>query len=168
MNAFHDQAAYFILLGPGNPDISVDCGAGNVAINSGIAQLFYPSASGSIEKLSIWIKPASGYETVYRVTVYHSFQPGTNLIATSKSLIVCKGSGSTPAPAKFYDITFPSSVSLTQGEGYVWKLERLSKFSGGFARCPNTIEGYGFWLAKHPESRYDYSFKLNINRKLFV
>ena len=150
----------------GNPVISVECGPGNSAINNAIAQLFYPNVSCCIEKLSIWIKPSLYYQTMYRVRVYHSLMPGTNLAASSNNVTL--GSSTAGTPAQFYDFTFPSSVSLNQGDGYVWLLERLSMHSGAFASCPNTIQGYGFWLGTSPQINDDYSFKLYINGKQYM
>ena len=141
-----------------------------MAINNAIAQLFYPTVSGSMEKLSIWMKPELYYTTQYRVRIYHSLVPGTNLIATSNDLTV-ESSQRGGAQSQFYDFQFPSTVNFNQGDGYVWKLERLSTYSGAFASCGDTIQGHGFWLAdpQHPQINSDYSFKLYIaKRKLYM
>jgi len=100
---------------------------------------------------------------MYRVNIYHSLVPRTNLIASSNNVTL--GSFSPSTPAQFYDFTFPSSVNLIQGDGYIWNLERLSEYGGGIARCPNTIQGYAFLrgrLGYIPQTSYDYSFKLYI------
>ena len=52
---------------------------------------------------------------------------------------------------------------LSQGGGYIWKLECLSSFCT-CALCPNTIQGYGFRsLRNQIDTSYDFSFKLYIS-----
>ena len=150
----------------GIPDISVvnECEATTTTgIIEAVDQIFYPCVSGSIKKLSIWIKPNSYHETVYRVRIYHSLVPGTNLIASSNRFTL--GSLSPSTPAQFYDFTFPSSINLNQGDGYIWNFECLSRYCGAIAFCPDAIHGPVFQQRKpggFPRTSYNYAFKLYI------
>ena len=138
-------------------DLSVECGRGNIAINDGIAQSFYPTVTGVIDKIAVWIGPLSYYSTSYTVQVFDGLIDST-LLGESPTVNV-PGDG----PDMFYDFQFPSSIMLTAGNLYSWMLIPQSRYSGAFNICPDTIPGNGYWLAdlRYPErDGVDYSFKL--------
>ena len=138
-------------------DLSVSCGFGNIAINSGIAQTFYPTRTGVIDKIAIWIEPLSYYSTSYTVQVFDGLFDST-LLGESPTVNV-PGDG----PDMFYDFQFLSSITLTAGNLYSWMLVPQSQYSGAFNMCTDTIPGNGYWLAdlRYPErDGKDYPFQL--------
>ena len=140
-------------------DLSVSCGSGNIAINSGIAQSFYPTRSGVIDRIAIWIEPVSyRSSTSYTVQVFEG-EPGSNLLGESPTVTAAAG-----GPDQFYDFRFLSPITLIEGNQYSWKLVTQSG-SGAFNKCSDTIPGNGYWLAdlRYPErDGGDYPFKLYI------
>ena len=90
----------------GNSDVSVEREIIHTLVFiDAILQIFYPSVSGSIERLSIGINPDNRQEIMYELRIYKSFVPGTNLIALSKNVTLAAGTS-----GQFYDFTFPSRI----------------------------------------------------------
>lgn len=144
-------------------DISVDCSPGNTAINNAIGQSFFPTSTGFVDKISIWIKPNLYYVSSYELQLW-SGEFGA-LLATSPRIDVNPSSPAswqnlTPGAATFYDFAFPAStIEMAAGAQYSWKLVRISSYSGAFAKCGNVINGNGFWLGYSKEYSSDYTFK---------
>eukprot|EP00193_Tetraselmis_chui_P005996 CAMPEP_0177752180 /NCGR_PEP_ID=MMETSP0491_2-20121128/779_1 /TAXON_ID=63592 /ORGANISM="Tetraselmis chuii, Strain PLY429" /LENGTH=401 /DNA_ID=CAMNT_0019267361 /DNA_START=146 /DNA_END=1351 /DNA_ORIENTATION=+ len=137
------------------PAISVDCGAGNIAINNQIGQSFVAPASENVDKVSVWMKPSLYYDTSYRMDLYAG-EFASKLAETTFTL----GASEVGTLAQFYDFAF-NGVTLVAGQTYSWMLVRTSTYSGGFAKCADVIPGRGFWLGTSPEySGADYSFEL--------
>ena len=140
-------------------DLSVSCGSGNIAVNSGIAQSFYPTRSGVIDRIAIWIEPTTSYrQDTYTVQVFEG-EPGSILLGESPTVTTAGG-----GPDQFYDFRFLSPITLNEGNQYSWKLVPQSG-SGAFNMYSDTIPGNGYWLAdlRYPErDGMDHPFKLYI------
>ena len=140
-------------------DLSVSCGFGNIAINRGIAQTFYPTRTGVIDKIAIWIEPGTSSLSASFALQIIEGTPDSTVLGESPTMVTTGG-----GPNMFYDFRFFSPITVNAGTQYSWKLLRKNQDNnvGGFNECPDTIPGNGYWLTTHSLSYTDYPFKLYI------
>lgn len=127
VNRFCQHISWWRFLG--NSNISVQCEIVSAVCFIDAIQIFYLSQCLQFHwKAFIWINPTDITDKKpcsYRVRIYNSIVPGTNLIASSNNVKLTQA----------HQVNFMTSHfhNLSQGV-YIWKLECLSGYCG-FAHC---------------------------------